>query len=98
MPPGLYSLAKYQAYLARLLTRPGSVNSFESLKRELYIPAVHLDSGDRVLFGSSEWRDGGISDANPAPAAPPLLFQPVTIPHRDFLDVAAGGAAHLRLP
>ena len=31
MPPGLYSLAKYQAYLMRLLSRPGCVNSFEQL-------------------------------------------------------------------
>jgi NTE family protein len=98
MPPGLYSLAKYQAYLARLLTRPGSVNSFESLKRELYIPAVHLDSGDRVLFGSSGWRDVAISDAIAASSALPLYFQPVTIRDMDFVDGAVGRVAHVDLP
>ncbi len=98
MPPGLYSLSKYQAYLRRLLTRPGCVNSFEGLKRELYIPAIHLDTGDRILFGSPGWRDVPISDAIAASSALPLYFQPVTIRNMDFVDGAVGRVAHVDLP
>src|SRR5262245_36713136 len=79
MPPGIYALNKYQAYLAKLLTRPGFVNSFEALRKELYIPAIQLDMGHRVLFGTPGWRDVLISDAIAASSALPLYFQPVTI-------------------
>ena len=95
MPPGIYALNKYQAYLRKLLTRPGSVNSFEELRRELYIPAIHLDMGDRVLFGTPGWRDVAISDAIAASSALPLYFQPVTIKGLDFVDGGVASVAHL---
>ena len=98
LPPGLYSLRKYQAYLARLLSRPGCVNSFEALERDLYIPAVHLDTGERTLFGAAGWRDVPISDAIAASSALPLYFQPVTIRGLDFVDGGVGRVAHVDLP
>jgi predicted acylesterase/phospholipase RssA len=98
MPPGLYSLAKYQAYLMRLLSRPGCVNSFEQLSRELYIPAIHLDTGDKVLFGTPGWRDVPISDAIAASSALPLYFQPVTLKGLDFVDGGVAGVAHVDMP
>jgi len=98
MPPGIYALSKYQAYLRKLLTRPGCVNSFEELRKELYIPAIHLDMGDLVLFGTPGWRDVAISDAIAASSALPLYFQPVTIKGLDFVDGGVAGVAHLDLP
>ncbi|MGH9748994.1 MAG: patatin-like phospholipase family protein [Candidatus Polarisedimenticolia bacterium] len=98
LPAGIYSMAKYQAYLKRLLGRPGCVNAFDQLKRELYITAVHLDTGDRVLFGAPGWRDVPISDAIAASSALPLYFQPVTIRDMDFVDGGVGRVAHLDLP
>ena len=95
MPPGIYALNKYQAYLAKLLTRPGFVNSFEELRKELYIPAIHLDMGNRVLFGTPGWRDVPISDAIAASSALPLYFQPVTIKGQDFVDGGVASVAHL---
>jgi len=98
MPPGLYSLNKYQAYLKRLLTRPGCLNSFEELGRELYIPAIHLDTGDRVLFGTPGWRDVPISDAIAASSALPLYFQPITLKGLDFVDGGVATVAHVDMP
>jgi NTE family protein len=98
LPSGLYSMTKYQAYLKRLLTLPGSVNNFEDLRRELYIPAVQLDTGDRVLFGAPGWRDVPISDAITASSALPLYFQPVRIRGVDFVDGGVGRVAHVDLP
>ncbi len=95
MPPGIYSLNKYQDYLKRLLTRRGCVNSFEALGKELYIPAIHLDKGDRVLFGSPGWRDVPISDAIAASSALPLYFQPVTVKGMDFVDGGVASVAHV---
>jgi predicted acylesterase/phospholipase RssA len=98
LPPGIYSMTKYQAYLRTLLTRPGSANSFEQLRRELYIPAVHLDTGERILFGTPGWRDVPISDAIAASSALPLYFQPVQIKGMDFVDGGVGRVAHVDLP
>ncbi len=98
LPSGIYSMSKYQAYLRRLLTRPGSVNRFDELRRELYIPAVHLDTGDRILFGETGWRDVPISDAITASSALPLYFQPVRIRGMDFVDGGVGRVAHVDLP
>lgn len=95
LPAGIYSLEKYRAYLRKLLTGPGCVDSFEELGRELYIPAVHLDTGDRILFGSPGWRDVPISDAIAASSALPLYFQPVTLKGLDFVDGGVIRAAHL---
>jgi predicted acylesterase/phospholipase RssA len=98
LPPGIYSMKKYQAYLKALLSRPGCVNSFEELRRELYIPAVHLDTGDRILFGTPGWRDVPISDAIAASSALPLYFEPVTVRDLDLVDGGVGRVAHLDLP
>jgi NTE family protein len=98
LPPGLYSLTKYQAYLRRLLTQPGCSNDFGALKRELYISAVHLDNGDRILFGMPGWRDVPISDAIAASSALPLYFQPVNLKGIDFVDGGVGAVAHADVP
>ncbi len=98
LPPGLYGLGKYRAYLQKLLTRPGCVNSFDGLKRELFIPAIHLDTGERVLFGTQGWRDVPISDAIAASSALPLYFQPVNLKGMDFVDGGVGSVAHVDMP
>jgi len=98
LPPGIYSLERYRAYLHRLLTRPGGADTFDALRRELYIPAIHLDTGDRVLFGSPGWRDVPISLAIAASSALPLYFQPVAVRGLDFVDGGVGPVAHLDLP
>lgn len=98
LPAGIYGLGRYQAYLQRLMTRPGSSDNFEELRRELYIPAIHLDTGDRVLFGAPGWRDVPISLAIAASSALPLYFQPVSVRGLDFVDGGVGPVAHLDLP
>jgi NTE family protein len=97
-PPGIYSLERYRAYLRRLLGRPGCSDSFAALPRELYIPAVHLDTGDPVLFGSGAWRDVPISDAIAASSALPLFFRPMTLRGLDLVDGGVGEVAHLDRP
>jgi len=98
LPPGVYALDHYRAYLHRLLTVEGRVDSFAALPKELFIPAIHLDTGDRVLFGSSEWRDVPISDAIAASSALPLYFRPVTLRGLDFIDGGIGQVVHLDQP
>jgi predicted acylesterase/phospholipase RssA len=98
LPSGIYSLDRYRAYLKKLLSDQGRCDSFAALPHELYIPAVHLDTGDRVLFGAPEWRDVPISDAIAASSALPLYFRPVTLKGMDFVDGGVGQVVHLDKP
>ena len=98
LPPGVYALDHYRAYLHKLLSVEGRVDAFAALPKELYIPAIHLDTGDRVLFGSSEWKDVPISDAIAASSALPLYFRPVTLRGLDFIDGGVGQVIHLDQP
>ena len=98
MPPGMYSLEGYRAYVRALLTRPGCSDDFEMLGRELYIPAIHLDTGDQVLFGSAGWRRQPISDAIAASSALPLFFQPFSLGGLDFVDGGVGQVVNLDHP
>jgi predicted acylesterase/phospholipase RssA len=98
LPSGIYSLDRYRRYLRTLLSEEGRCDSFEGLKRELYIPSVHLDTGDRVLFGAAEWRDVPISDAIAASSALPLYFRPVTLKGMDFVDGGVGQVVNIDKP
>jgi NTE family protein len=98
LPSGVYTLDHYRAYLRRLLSQPGCTDTFAALRAPLFIPAVHLDTGDRVIFGSPEWSDIPISDAIAASSALPLYFRPVTLRGLDFVDGGVGQVAHLDEP
>jgi predicted acylesterase/phospholipase RssA len=98
LPAGVYTLDNYRTYLRRLLASPGCTDSFPGLRRELFIPAVHLDTGDRVMFGGPGWRDVPISDAIAASSALPLYFRPVTLRGLDFVDGGVGQVVHLDQP
>ena len=98
LPAGVYSLEPYRAYLKRLLASPGCTDSFAALPRELYIPAVALDTAELVLFGAEPWREVSISDAIAASSALPLYFRPVTIGGIDYVDGGVGQVVHLDRP
>jgi predicted acylesterase/phospholipase RssA len=98
LPSGIYSLDRYRRYLKKLLSDQGRCDTFDALRRELYIPAVHLDTGDRVLFGAPDWRDVSISDAIAASSALPLYFRPVTLKGMDFVDGGVGQVVNLDKP
>lgn len=98
LPAGVYSLEPYRAYLKRLLSAPGSTDSFRELKRELYIPAVTLDTAELVLFGAEPHKDVAISDAIAASSALPLYFRPVTLGGVDYVDGGVGQVVHFDQP
>jgi NTE family protein len=59
--------------------------------RELWLCAVRLDSGRRVVFGRDDTRDGvDVADAVAASCAIPAFFEPVTIGGVRYVD----GGAH----
>lgn len=95
LPSGIFSLRNFDAYLSGFLDQPGLTNDFRKLKRELYIPAVDLDLGRYDVFGEGEFADVPISTAVTASSAMPIVFQPVNIKGRDYIDGGVGRVAYM---
>jgi predicted acylesterase/phospholipase RssA len=97
MPPGFFSLAPLEAYVREALSAKGLSNSFRGCPRPLLIPAIDLDSAERVVFGAGEFVDVPISQAIAASAAIPGFFEPYRIDGRDYMDGDVGHTGHADL-
>ena len=97
IPPGLYDGLALERYVRYLFESAEKSNHFEDLERELYIIATDLDTGDRVVFGKGERMDTSISLAVAASSALPLLYKPVRIGDKEFVDGGLRGTASLDL-
>lgn len=75
------------------------VNDFHSLKKELYIPSITLDTDKRVVFGhrmtDDKFAQVPICKAITASAAIPFFFEPVVIEGEEFIDAETDKIAHV---
>lgn len=100
LPTGVFDNSNIDTYLRRLFELPGRTNSFRELAAKLILVATDLDSGEMVEFGAPGHDFVPISRAVQASTALPLLFPPVTIAGRNYVDGAltrtmhASGAYH----
>ncbi len=97
LPSGIYTLEPFARYLAGLYRARGLSNTFAGLSKELYIPAIDLETGDGVMFGDEGWRHIPISRAVTASSAVPIYFCPVRIQGRDYIDAGIGRMAFFEL-
>jgi NTE family protein len=97
LPTGLYNGDALERYLCALLTEVGAVNRFDQLKKELYIVATELETGKRAVFGQGGKAIVPISQAVAASSAVPVLYRPVKIYHRDYVDGGLHGSASIDL-
>jgi len=95
LPAGLFTLDRYERFLAEFYLRRSIPNSFRAMPRTLRVAANDLDSGERVLFGAPGFEDVPVSLACSASLALPLFFSPVRIGDRHYLDGGLGDVAHL---
>ena len=95
LPSGIFSLKNLDGYLSRLFSTEGFTNDFRRLRKELYIPAVDIDTGQFDVFGEGELADVPISTAITASSAMPIAFQPVRIHGKDYVDGSVGRAAYV---
>lgn len=96
-PSGIYDPLALEKYVRHLLSFPGLSNDFDSLARELYIIATDLDNGERAVFGSGRIDEAPISLAVAASSAMPILYKPVRIGGREYVDGGIRGNASLDL-
>jgi NTE family protein len=97
MPPGFFSLEALERYLRQAFASRGLPNAFAERERTLLIPAVDLDTAERVVFGAGDLRDVAISQAVAASSAIPGFFDPYTIAGRDYVDGGVGFSGHADL-
>ena len=95
LPSGIFTLKNFDLYLSAFFSQEGYTNDFRKLKRELYIPAVDVDMARYDVFGEDGLSDIPISLAVIASAAMPILFQPVHIGGKDYIDGGVGRVAYM---
>ena len=86
LPTGLYSGEGVERYVQRILSDPDRTNDFRQLTSELYLAATDLDTCERVVFGAEGWDDVPISRAVSASSALPMVYRPVRIGDREYVD------------
>jgi predicted acylesterase/phospholipase RssA len=97
LPSGLYTGSGIEQYVREVLTGPGRTNDFRGLEAELYLAATDLDTCERVVLGSPGWDDVPISEAVWASTAMPMLYKPVSIRNRTFIDGGIASTTNLDL-
>lgn len=95
LPSGIFTLKNFDRYLSNFFSQEGFSNDFRELRRELYIPAVDVDMGRYDVFGEGEFTDVPISQAVIASSAMPIVFQPVNIRGKDYIDGGVGRVAYM---
>lgn len=94
LPAGVFNLSAYEDFLAGFFERRGVPNRFVDLPRRLFIPAGDLDAGGRVVFGLGRHAHVPVARAVCASSAIPIVFAPVRVGDRDYVDAGAGPVGH----
>jgi predicted acylesterase/phospholipase RssA len=97
LPPGFFTLASLERFVRLGLSSRGHGNAFADLQRQLLIPAIDLNTAERVVFGRGELASVPISEAVAASSAIPGFFDPYTIDGRDYVDGGVGFSGHADL-
>jgi predicted acylesterase/phospholipase RssA len=97
LPSGLYDGNALERYVRKILEMPGRSNRFDFLEKQVYIVATELDTGSRAVFGQGGKAIVPISRAVAASSAVPVIYRPVQIFGRDYLDGGLHGTASIDL-
>lgn len=97
LPSGLYDNLALERYVWRVLKSFGASNHFDHLAHDLHIIATDLDNSQRVVFSRDDHAEVPISLAVAASTALPILYKPVRIGDRDYVDGGLRGNASLDL-
>ena len=96
LPAGLYDSGVLERYVREVLSGAGRTNRFGELKRELYLVATDLNTGERMVF-SNTTEGVAISQAVAASTALPPVYRPVHIGNKVYVDGGLRGTASLDL-
>ncbi|MCA1839567.1 MAG: patatin-like phospholipase family protein [Actinomycetota bacterium] len=91
----LYTTEGIHDYLRRLFAMQDRTDDFAELDKELFITATDLDTAERIIFGAPDMPTAPISHAVAASAAVPIIYEPVKIGGREYLDGGLRSATNL---
>lgn len=94
LPAGFYDSIGLDRYVQQVIRSAGISNYFDELDKDLAIIATDLDSGERMIFDKNT-PDVPISMAVAASSAVPIVYRPVRIDGRDYIDGGLRGNASL---
>ena len=94
LPAGVFTLDAYERFLVDFMQRRSVPQRFVDMPRRLFIVASDLDAGRRAVFGAGELADIPVARAVAASSAIPILYAPVEIGGRDYVDGGIGDVAH----
>lgn len=94
LPAGVFTLDAYESLLLATMQRRGVPERFGDFESKLVVVATDLDGGSRALFGEGALAHVPVSRAVCASAAIPILFAPVRIEGRDYIEGGIGAVAH----
>ncbi len=97
LPSGLYNSLGLEKFVRESLENGGFSNDFRKLPRDLYIIATDLDTGDRMVFGPDKNSETPISLTVAASTALPLVYKPVQIDDKEYIDGSLRGTASIDL-
>ncbi len=97
LPSGIYDGLALEKYLREMLGKAGKSNQFGELSRVLYVIATDLDTGEREIFGPGYQEDVPVSMAVAASSALPIVYKPVKIGDKEYVDGGMRGNASLDL-
>jgi len=86
LPTGLYTADGLERYVREVLSEGGRSDDFRRLGCELYLAGTDIDSCERVVFGADGFEDVPISRAVAASCAVPMVYKPVEIKDRVYVD------------
>jgi predicted acylesterase/phospholipase RssA len=96
LPSGIYDISPYRDWMQQTIHTIGCSDCFDELEKELFIVATQLDNGQRTVF-SRQTPEVGIADAVAASSAVPVIYKPVRIGEKEFIDGGTRGNASLDL-
>jgi NTE family protein len=94
IPVSIFDNQPIEDYLRRALSVEGRTNDFRALDTKLRVVAVDLDSSELVVFGEPSNEHVPISQAVQASTALPILYGPVEIEGRFYIDGVARRTLH----
>lgn len=97
LPAGLFTLDPYERFVSEVMTRRGVPLTFPEMQKQLLIVANDLDAGARAVFGAGDLMNVPVSQAIAAASAIPILYAPVTVDGRDYVEGGIGDVAHADL-
>ncbi len=97
LPSALYDGMALERYMRESLHTLAYSNDFTRLGRDLFIVATSLDTGERTVFSTTVNSHVPVSLAVAASTALPMIYKPVRIENREYIDGGMRGTASLDL-